>query len=149
MQKRTNCPLNGYCITLNEGEITGEAGLCVVIPCSFTTSSNFILRNIVWSKCEPGRNCKDSDVIFGTNNNRRFQPEFRGRVSLLEPDLSQNNCSIIINDVKESDSGSYELRVLGSVNGRSDRFTYPLRATVSIKGMKSFNIYIYSQLLCL
>ncbi|XP_071325158.1 hemicentin-1-like [Trachinotus anak] len=127
----------GYCITLPEGEITAEAGLCVVIPCSFTTVYDFTPQNLVWYKCEPAKHrCSDSDMIFHTNkNNMKVQSEFRGRVSLLEPDVSQNNCSIIINDLKESDSGSYQLRVNGDRYGRQDGFTYPLRATVSIKGL--------------
>ncbi|XP_071325160.1 uncharacterized protein [Trachinotus anak] len=127
----------GYCITLPEGEITAEAGLCVVIPCSFTTVYGFTPQNLVWYKCEPAKHrCSDSDMIFHTNkNNMKVQSEFRGRVSLLEPDVSQNNCSIIINDLKESDSGSYQLRVNGDRYGRQDGFTYPPRATVSIKGL--------------
>uniref|UniRef100_A0A4W6BT84 Ig-like domain-containing protein n=1 Tax=Lates calcarifer TaxID=8187 RepID=A0A4W6BT84_LATCA len=109
---RTHCQ-NQYCITLTEGEITAEAGLCVVIPCSFTTDYRFKPQNIVWYKCEPTKErCGDSDIIFHTNN-IKIQPEFKGRVSLLEPDVSQKNCSIIINNLKESDSGSYQLRVNG------------------------------------
>uniref|UniRef100_A0A3B4UD71 B-cell receptor CD22 n=1 Tax=Seriola dumerili TaxID=41447 RepID=A0A3B4UD71_SERDU len=129
--------LYGYCITLPEGEITAEAGLCVVIPCSFTTSYSFTPQKLVWYKCEPTEEkCSDSDVIFHTNkNNIKIQSEFRGRVSQLEPDVSQRNCSIIINDLKESDSGSYQFRVNGILNGRSDGLTYPPRATVSIKAL--------------
>uniref|UniRef100_A0A3B4UAL5 B-cell receptor CD22 n=1 Tax=Seriola dumerili TaxID=41447 RepID=A0A3B4UAL5_SERDU len=114
-----------------------EAGLCVVIPCSFTTSYSFTPQKLVWYKCEPTEEkCSDSDVIFHTNkNNIKIQSEFRGRVSQLEPDVSQRNCSIIINDLKESDSGSYQFRVNGILNGRSDGLTYPPRATVSIKAL--------------
>ncbi|XP_022620068.1 sialic acid-binding Ig-like lectin 14 isoform X2 [Seriola dumerili] len=126
-----------FCITLPEGEITAEAGLCVVIPCSFTTSSNFIPRNLVWYKCvSTEQRCSYSDVIFNTNkNNIKIQSEFRGRVSQLEPDVSQRNCSIIINDLKESDSGSYQLRVNGILNGNQDGLRYSPRATVSIKAL--------------
>uniref|UniRef100_A0A3B4X7L2 Sialic acid-binding Ig-like lectin 10 n=1 Tax=Seriola lalandi dorsalis TaxID=1841481 RepID=A0A3B4X7L2_SERLL len=126
-----------FCITLPEGEITAEAGLCLVIPCSFTTSSSFTPQKLVWYKCEPTEEkCSDLDMIFHTNkNNIKIQSGFRGRVSQLEPDVSQRNCSIIINDLKESDSGSYQLRVNGFLNRKSDGFTYSPRATVSIKAL--------------
>ncbi|KAM9723729.1 uncharacterized protein ACNS7B_019034 [Menidia menidia] len=125
----------GFCITLNEAEITAEAGLCVVIPCSFTTSSIFTPKHLVWYKCDHSKlRCTDSDIIFHSNN-KRVQVEYEGRVSLLEPDVSQKNCSIVINDVRESDSGSYQLKVHGLLYQRTDGFTYDLRTTVSVKGL--------------
>ncbi|XP_068592560.1 sialic acid-binding Ig-like lectin 14 [Cebidichthys violaceus] len=128
---------NGYCIALSEGEITAEAGLCVVIPCSFTTASVFTPKHIVWYKCEPSkRRCGDPVMIFHTNNNNnKVQSGFMGQVSLLEPDVSQKNCSIIINDLTESDSGSYQLRVNGLRYGVGSGFTFSLKATVSVKGL--------------
>uniref|UniRef100_A0A665UVX4 Ig-like domain-containing protein n=1 Tax=Echeneis naucrates TaxID=173247 RepID=A0A665UVX4_ECHNA len=91
--------------------ITAEAGLSVVIPCSFTPGFRFYPQNLVWYKCEPAKQrCSDSDIIFATNENRR---RIQGRVSLLEPDVRQKTCSFIINDLKESDSGSYQFRVNG------------------------------------
>ncbi|XP_027143028.1 uncharacterized protein LOC104930299 [Larimichthys crocea] len=142
-ERKEHCQ-NGFCITLNEGEITAEAGLCVVIPCSFTTGSDFIPKYIVWSKCDAEKpRCSDSDRIFHTNrNNSKIQPGFRGRVSLLEPDVNQRNCSIIINDLTESDSGSYQLRVNGlkytytyTYTYKSDGFTFTPRATISVKDL--------------
>ncbi|XP_034730818.1 sialic acid-binding Ig-like lectin 12 isoform X4 [Etheostoma cragini] len=127
----------GFCITLSEGEITAEAGLCVVIPCSFTTSDGFTPQNIVWYKCEPSKQkCTDSDIIFHTNKkNNKIQSGFKGRVSLLEPDVSRGNCSIIVNDLTESDSGLYKLRVNGFLNGRTDGFTFSPGTTVSVKDL--------------
>ncbi|XP_068592259.1 myelin-associated glycoprotein-like isoform X2 [Cebidichthys violaceus] len=132
-----HCPIAEYCITLSEGEITAEAGLCVVIPCSFTTASVFTPKHMVWYKCEPSKErCEDSDVIFHTNNNNnKVQSGFMGRVSLLEPDVSQKNCSIIINDLTESDSGSYQFRVNGLLYYAESGFTFPPKATVSVKGL--------------
>ncbi|XP_031169757.1 sialic acid-binding Ig-like lectin 5 isoform X1 [Sander lucioperca] len=134
---RTPFCFNSFCITLSEGEISAEAGLCVVIPCSFTTSYYFTPQHIVWYKCEPSKQkCGDSDIIFHTNkNNNKTQSGFKGRVSLLEPDVSRGNCSIIINDLTESDSGLYQLRVNGYLNQKTDGFTFSPRATVSVKGL--------------
>ncbi|XP_049902719.1 sialic acid-binding Ig-like lectin 5 isoform X1 [Epinephelus moara] len=126
----------GYCITLSKGEITAEAGLCVVIPCLFTTGYGFIPQHIVWYKCEPSKpKCGDSDIIFNTNRNNEVQSGFKGRVSLLEPDVTQGNCSIIVNDLTEFDSGSYQLRVNGFLYGREVGYTFYTRARVSVKGL--------------
>ncbi|XP_049439920.1 sialic acid-binding Ig-like lectin 10 isoform X2 [Epinephelus fuscoguttatus] len=126
----------GQCITLSEGEITAVAGLCVVIPCLFTTGYGFIPQHIVWYKCEPSKpKCGDSDIIFNTYKNSKVQSGFKGRVSLLEPDMNHGNCSIIINDLTESDSGSYQLRVNGLLNGREVGYTFSSRARVSVKGL--------------
>ncbi|XP_042280448.1 sialic acid-binding Ig-like lectin 9 [Thunnus maccoyii] len=137
VRERQPCQ-NRFCITLTEGEITAEAGLCVVIPCSFTTPDSFKTQHIVWYKCEPSKQrCGDSDMIFHTNkNNMKVQPGFKGRVSLLESDLSQKNCSIVINDLTASDSGSYQLRVNGVQFQKSIGFTFSFRTTtVSVKDL--------------
>uniref|UniRef100_A0A671Y2I2 B-cell receptor CD22 n=1 Tax=Sparus aurata TaxID=8175 RepID=A0A671Y2I2_SPAAU len=117
------CP-NGSCFNLNEGEKPAVAGLCVVIPCSFNLTSDYKTQNMIWFKCNSSKPGKcDSEVIFHTNEKETVQPEFKGRVSLLEPDLGQNNCSIIINDLTQSDSGPYQLRVEGLVVNKSKGFT--------------------------
>uniref|UniRef100_A0A3P9BN67 Ig-like domain-containing protein n=1 Tax=Maylandia zebra TaxID=106582 RepID=A0A3P9BN67_9CICH len=122
----------GYCINLTEQELTAEAGLCVVILCSFTTGVGFTPKHIVWYKCEASQHrCSEPDIIFHSNKNtdKKAQSGFEGQVSRLEPDVSQNNCSIIINDLEESDSGSYQLRVTGVLNGKQDGFTFIPRVT--------------------
>ncbi|XP_053288231.1 sialic acid-binding Ig-like lectin 12 [Pleuronectes platessa] len=132
---RKSCPLTDYCITLVEGEITAEAGLCVVIPCSFTVPENIKVLHIVWLKCKSTEgNCGDGDMIFNSSTSSdQVQSEFKGRVSLLESDVSQKNCSIIVNDLKESDSGTYQLRVEASP--RRGSYNFLQRATVSVKGL--------------
>uniref|UniRef100_A0A668S0P1 B-cell receptor CD22 n=1 Tax=Oreochromis aureus TaxID=47969 RepID=A0A668S0P1_OREAU len=115
-----------YCVTLSERELTAEAGLCVVIPCSFTTADEFTPKHTIWYKCEASQKfCTDADIIFHSNKNtdKKAQAGFEGRVSRLEPDVSQKNCSIIINDLKESDSGSYQLRVTGEKSFFKDNHT--------------------------
>ncbi|KAI9526257.1 hypothetical protein NQZ68_041541 [Dissostichus eleginoides] len=134
---RPYCQAGPFCITLGEADITAEAGLCVVIPCSFSTATAFEPKHIVWYKCKPSNpKCGDSDIIFHTNKyNTKVQSLFKGRVSLLQPDVSQENCSIFINDLTESDSGAYQLRVNGLLNGNSDGLTYYERAVLSVKGL--------------
>ncbi|XP_023186975.1 sialic acid-binding Ig-like lectin 5 [Xiphophorus maculatus] len=131
---RPSC-YNGFCITLNEGVITAKAGLCVVIPCSFTTPDGFTPKSIVWFKCEPQkRRCSDSDIIFHINR-YKVTSEFLGRVLLLDPDVSQGNCSIMINDLTTSDSGSYQLRVNGFYHGTADGVTFSSRTILSVKDL--------------
>ncbi|XP_010788705.1 myeloid cell surface antigen CD33-like [Notothenia coriiceps] len=140
---RQYCEAGTFCITLGVADITAEAGLCVVIPCSFSTPAAFKPKHIVWYKCKTSnQRCGDSDMIFHTNkHSTKVQSLFKGRVSLLQPDVSQGNCSIFINDLTESDSGAYQLRVNGLLDGISDGFTYSERAVLSVKGMESYNKY--------
>uniref|UniRef100_A0A3P9H2C0 B-cell receptor CD22 n=1 Tax=Oryzias latipes TaxID=8090 RepID=A0A3P9H2C0_ORYLA len=122
----------GFCISVSDEEITADSGLCVVIPCSFSTPYYFNLQHLIWFKCESDKRCGDSDIIFHTNKNtnKPLKSEFLGRVSLLDPDLNHQNCSIIISDLRESDSGFYQLRVNGYYNGRPDGFTFGKRRRV-------------------
>ncbi|XP_053289624.1 sialic acid-binding Ig-like lectin 14 isoform X2 [Pleuronectes platessa] len=132
---KQSCPLTDYCITLVEGEITAEAGLCVVIPCSFTVPEDIKVLHIVWFKCESTEgNCGDGDMIFNSNTfSDQVRSEFKGRVSLLESDVSKKNCSIIINDLKESDSGEYKHRVEALPVAGSGTFSQT--ANVSVQGL--------------
>ncbi|XP_065814247.1 sialic acid-binding Ig-like lectin 7 isoform X5 [Labrus bergylta] len=131
------CTTEAFSVTLRQEEITAEAGLCVVIPCSFTTCSPFTSKYYVWMKCvQSKRVCGDSDVIFNTTvPSKEVQRGFRDRVSLLEPDVRKKNCSIIINDLTASDSGSYQFRVESDKinhNGKQDGFTFASKINVSV-----------------
>uniref|UniRef100_A0A087XDT7 B-cell receptor CD22 n=1 Tax=Poecilia formosa TaxID=48698 RepID=A0A087XDT7_POEFO len=130
LQWTNPCHMDGYCVAFNEGEIRAEAGLCAVIPCAFT--SLFAPEHIIWYKCESYQDrCDNSKEIFHSDKNKEnIQPGFKGRVSLVEPDVAQKNCSIIINDLKESDSGRYQLRIEGKVTGEA--FSYKEKPTLLV-----------------
>uniref|UniRef100_A0A3Q0QU55 B-cell receptor CD22 n=1 Tax=Amphilophus citrinellus TaxID=61819 RepID=A0A3Q0QU55_AMPCI len=70
-------------------------------------------------------------IIFHTNKSVKVQSGYEGRVSLLEPGVSQNNCSIIINDLKQSDSGLYQIRVTGELDEKQNGFTFIPKVNVS------------------
>ncbi|XP_015224733.1 PREDICTED: hemicentin-1-like [Cyprinodon variegatus] len=131
--QKKECQQPGYCVTLST-TITAEAGLCAVIPCSF--KSEFEPKAIIWFKCEkPQYRCTHSDPVFHSDkSNTDVQPGFKGRVSLLEPDVTNRNCSIIINDLSKSDSGYYLLKVEGDRSG--DKYYYTVLYTnLSVKDL--------------
>uniref|UniRef100_A0A3B5R6B9 B-cell receptor CD22 n=1 Tax=Xiphophorus maculatus TaxID=8083 RepID=A0A3B5R6B9_XIPMA len=130
LQLKIPCQQEGYCVSFNEVEIRAEAGLCAVIPCSFT--SLFVPEHIIWYKCEkPVDNCDKSVPVFHSDNKvDNIQPGFKGRVSLLNLNMTEKNCSMVINDLQKSDSGSYQLRVVGK--GAKEAFTYLAKANLSL-----------------
>ncbi|XP_008429455.1 sialic acid-binding Ig-like lectin 14 [Poecilia reticulata] len=131
LQWKETCEKAGYCVAFNEGEIRAEAGLCSVIPCAFTVL--FAPARIIWYKCDNDR-CYHPEIIFHSDKNKEnIKAGFEGRVSLMEPDLAQKNCGIIINDLNVSDSGSYQVRVEG--NETKDVFTYKEKTTLSVTGL--------------
>uniref|UniRef100_A0A096LPR0 Ig-like domain-containing protein n=2 Tax=Poecilia formosa TaxID=48698 RepID=A0A096LPR0_POEFO len=133
LQREKFCQHEGFCVTFNEGEIKAEVGLCAVIPCAFT--SLFAPEYIIWYKCEPlEAKCDNSDPIFHSGKNKEnIQPEYEGRMSLLNLNMTQKNCSIMINDLKKSDSGWYQLRVEGKET--KDAYTYLAKANLSLTGL--------------
>ncbi|KAM9310462.1 sialic acid-binding Ig-like lectin 14 isoform 1-T1 [Pholidichthys leucotaenia] len=118
-----------YSISLSEGTIAAQAGLCVVLPCSFTTDTGFNVAIINWSKYD-GKN--SNKKIFNSRTNKDADSEFKGRVSLLDSDLQKKNCSIIINDLRESDSGSYQLRV---ISDKGEGYSFWCHANITVTAL--------------
>lgn len=123
------CPKNKSIITQSDENVSAQAGLCVVLACSFTTDGD--VENITWYKHD-GNITK---TIFGSSNNTKTHSEFEGRVSLLEADLKKN-CSIIINDLIKSDSGSYH-----AVAKTKTHCTLIANITVTVTGIKTYHKY--------
>lgn len=122
---RTQCA-NRLCITLEE-EVSAEAGLCVVIPCSFLGFPYGRLQKISWFKCGLTQGCDNAVMFF------YLKDGLIERQALMDYDPISGNCSIIMNDLTESDSGSYFLFYGGNQ-------TPPLlRMTVAVKGTESYS----------
>ncbi|KAM8825928.1 sialic acid-binding Ig-like lectin 14 [Synchiropus picturatus] len=142
---KETCPHEGYCVTLDDGVITAESGLCVEIPCSFKTPQSFTPQHMLWFRCvrQGDDRCDhSSDLIYSTDNSSAIKKGFEGRVSLLESDVSQRNCSIIINDLSPSDSGWYQLRVIGI----TDQYSYVTKQEISVRGLRQKPILDVPQL---
>ncbi|KAM9783183.1 myeloid cell surface antigen CD33-like [Neosynchiropus ocellatus] len=117
---KETCTHEGFCVTLDDKVITAERGLCVEIPCSFKTPQSFTPLHMLWYRYErqdQDRSDHSSDPIYSSDRSSAIREGFEGRVSLLESDVSQGNCSIIINDLSPSDSGWYQFRVISQYNG--------------------------------
>ncbi|XP_024119327.1 sialic acid-binding Ig-like lectin 5, partial [Oryzias melastigma] len=59
-----------------------------------------------------------------------------GRVSLLDPDVNHLNCSIRISDLRESDSGFYQIRVNGYSTAETFGVTFNKRTSVNVGGFR-------------
>ncbi|KAM3873031.1 sialic acid-binding Ig-like lectin 5 [Diretmus argenteus] len=128
---RENCD-GEYCINLSEDAITAEAGLCAVIPCSVTLPDGFTSEGSSWCKNDPPEtSCDNANEVFNSEDIKNVLSGFKGRVALLENDWTEN-CSIIINDLTESDSGSYIYRVVGGHYGMNDTFTFTTPTTITV-----------------
>lgn len=119
---RTHCA-NRLCVTVEE-EVSAEAGLCVVIPCSFSGFPFVKLPKISFFKCGSTQEC-DNPVMFPAHYSR-FQ-------ALMDYEPLSKDCSIILNDLTESDSGSYFSLLRGKQNPP------PIRMTLSVKGTESYS----------
>lgn len=125
---------DNLCVTLNEAEVSAEAGLCAVIPCSFPDILFAGLSQIYWFKCESAEECNNPVMIF--QHNRQFDNTLNANVSLLEyNDSYAKTCSIIISDLTESDSGSYYPKIAFL----QLEYPSPQRTTVSVKGTKGYS----------
>uniref|UniRef100_A0A672G2K2 B-cell receptor CD22 n=1 Tax=Salarias fasciatus TaxID=181472 RepID=A0A672G2K2_SALFA len=100
--------------------VTAVEGSCVVIPCQTQPHSR-----VIWYQYHK----INYPVVY--DGLRPQTMEYQGRVSLLEPDVRQRICSIVINDLKESDSGAYQFRVIGTRD--SDRYQFLQKVLISVK----------------
>ena len=87
---------------------------------------NFLDRNIQFSVGVPTchSDCRpqcfdDADIAFNSGDPNAGQAQYRGRMSLLQTDLTKNKCSAILRDLTVNDTGFYHPIVQGQLNGES------------------------------
>uniref|UniRef100_A0A8C9Q1C6 Ig-like domain-containing protein n=1 Tax=Spermophilus dauricus TaxID=99837 RepID=A0A8C9Q1C6_SPEDA len=111
----------GYKLQLQES-VTVQAGLCALVPCSFSYP---------WRRRDPPSKLyiywfQEGDRLYydgpvATNNpHMDVRTEHRNRFH-LPGDVRDNNCSLLIRDAKNEDTGSY---VLMADIGWSTRYTF-------------------------
>ncbi|XP_040276528.1 sialic acid-binding Ig-like lectin 16 isoform X2 [Bufo bufo] len=100
LQIRDNgCEANGYQITVS-GEFRAQAGLCVHVPCTFT-SARTISRSARGLWYRP----RSSEELVASTT---WRPE--GRM-FFTGEVWKGDCSLFINDVRQNDGNSYQFRL--------------------------------------
>uniref|UniRef100_A0A668A651 B-cell receptor CD22 n=1 Tax=Myripristis murdjan TaxID=586833 RepID=A0A668A651_9TELE len=100
------------------------------IPCSFTHPDTFKPKHAIWFEC--GLTCSYVIRSIFSSNNQNVLARYKKRVALLDSDWAMTkNCSIIINDLTEQDTGSYMFRV---TDGRSG-LTYNFETKVNVTAL--------------
>nr|XP_029505430.1 sialic acid-binding Ig-like lectin 12 [Oncorhynchus nerka] len=116
-----------WTIAFSPAKITGEKGLCAVISCTFNHAENFKPTAAIWFKCPKNGKCdQDENIIIHSETPSEAQEGYEQKVSLLETDLTKKNCSVIINDIRENDTGEYQFRLLSA-------YTYPKKVKITVK----------------
>ncbi|XP_039527121.1 sialic acid-binding Ig-like lectin 12 isoform X2 [Pimephales promelas] len=110
-----------WAITINPPEIIAVPGLCALISCTFTYPNEANpIDNVQWIVCSKDDQCKKkiSSIIEGKvstqhKNTIEEKETETERIKMLEPDLTKNNCSIIMKDITAEDENIYAFRVEG------------------------------------
>ncbi|XP_073719483.1 uncharacterized protein [Misgurnus anguillicaudatus] len=84
-------------ISFTPAEVTAVAGLCVVIPCTFTNPNEAKPENLQLYQCTDGTQCAEV-----TENTK-----------VMKFETGKNKCNININNIKAGDEGEYATRVEG------------------------------------
>ncbi|XP_016339045.1 sialic acid-binding Ig-like lectin 8 [Sinocyclocheilus anshuiensis] len=103
--------------------------------------------NVQWNECNKKGNCKNE--IFNLRNvkeervkgSKVEKKEIKsGRIEMLEPDLTKNNCSIIVKNIRAEDKKEYVLRL-----EESGRNTYNLTVKITIQDEPKMEVPLLSE----
>jgi hypothetical protein len=98
----TGCKeVSRYQLLMQESVMVRE-GLCVLIPCSFSTKSNPVYGYWFWKGANTG-----NDPPVATNNPDQLEKRATQDWFLLLGNFRNKNCSLSIRDTQRGDSSSY------------------------------------------
>ncbi|XP_066575219.1 sialic acid-binding Ig-like lectin 5 [Amia ocellicauda] len=130
-----------FCVTGTQSEttdwpinlpqkLTAEEGLCVIIPCSFSNPENKLQPPFtgIWLKTEQ----TPQKTVFHSSGPSKVSEEYRGRVALLG-NLTENQCTVIISDLRKSDGGTYQFRADGK--RKNAKNTYKKKCNIIINDL--------------
>ncbi|XP_078389683.1 uncharacterized protein LOC144671591 isoform X8 [Cetorhinus maximus] len=91
-------------------EVTAQKGLCVQIPCNYSYPSDLLEKSRVgiWNMRRYTWNTWS--IAFHSVNHSHELPRLRHRTR-LSGDLKDGDCSLIINNIRREDAGSYFFRI--------------------------------------
>ncbi|XP_059813410.1 myelin-associated glycoprotein-like isoform X2 [Hypanus sabinus] len=100
-------------------DVTAQRGLCARIPCHYRYPSYLHeeLRTGIWYN---GQNSKSHPIVFHSSDHRKEKQKFRYRTH-LSGDLKDDDCSLVIDNIRRKDEGWYFFRI-EFVGG--DRYSY-------------------------
>ncbi|XP_078092345.1 sialic acid-binding Ig-like lectin 13 [Mustelus asterias] len=116
-------------------EVTAQEGLCVQIPCHYTYPSHLANhpRVEIWYK---NKGLNAASVAFHSKEHNSISSRFRHRTR-LSGDLKDGDCSLVINNVKWRDAGSYYFRIEFD-SGNNYNYRLVTRLHVSAKPSKEW-----------
>ncbi|XP_056127312.1 sialic acid-binding Ig-like lectin 16 [Rhinichthys klamathensis goyatoka] len=128
-----------WSITFNPPEMIAVPGLCALISCTFTYPNEAKpIDTVQWRVCHKNSQCKIViSSIFKGKVNTQKKKTHTDRIKMLEPDLTKNNCSIIMKDIQAEDENEYAFRVEGQL---SHKMTYKSTVKIIIQDEPIMNI---------
>ncbi|XP_033961861.1 coxsackievirus and adenovirus receptor homolog [Pseudochaenichthys georgianus] len=93
--------------------LKAKSGDKITLQCNSSTDAAVTL--LVWTRTD----LEDDYVFFFRHNrvNENYQdPRYRGRVELKDPEMKNGDSSVLLKEVTEEDTGTYQCQVIPSMN---------------------------------